>query len=347
MSALFGFRAKWTSWNRGWDDWLIRWQTQWRWWARRWAFAVTACLAAWGVGVWLQTQSWQEFAQVQREVQALQAQLAAAPAVRRTLDAEAVADGLHLVPTADHQEQMWQHVQNTLAQHHIRLMALQPVPETWAAPLPSQAMAFRLQGRFEHWAGAWAALVRMGPVWSMDRLRVVPSTGKEGVDIEVVWRVWSRPAHAGPDAHRALWAGGLHTLPLTELVPNRSSVFDMPTLMVQHVVVAARANDLLSTVAAVGVLPPTVGVAALAAPDLVFSHEPERWPMLPLRVIGIWHQGDQAEAVLANATHWFRTQEGRQLSLEGHRVGHIGRDAIHVRDPDGRVQVFQMEAKIP
>ena len=80
---------------------------------------------------------------------------------------------------------------------------------------------------------------------------------------------------------------------------------------------------------------------------LIFSHAPERQPMQPLRVLGIWRDGEQAEALLANATHWFRIREGRQLSLEGHRVSRIGGDGIQVHDPRGRVLTLRMEDMSP
>jgi Tfp pilus assembly protein PilP len=96
-----------------------------------------------------------------------------------------------------------------------------------------------------------------------------------------------------------------------------------------------------------GSMPGSTARADALPKEPVFSSEPERWPMLSLRLIGIWRQGDQAEAVVANAAHWFRTQEGRQISLEGHRVWRIGWDDIHVRDPAGRLQTFQMEAGAP
>ena len=85
-----------------------------------------------------------------------------------------------------------------------------------------------MQARYENWAGAWTSLVRLGPVWSMDRLRVVPSADKQSVDIEVVWRAWFNPGRAGSQPHNAVFAGGLPAASQAPLSKHGASVFDMP-----------------------------------------------------------------------------------------------------------------------
>jgi hypothetical protein len=347
MKTRLGLKARWISWNVGDPDWGIRFQAHWRWWARRWGFAVTACVLAWVLGMWLYAPTWQAHAQLKSEVQGLQAQLAAVPAPRSKASGPLMSDEVHRLPSLDQQEQVWAYLRNTLAQHQVKLMLMQPVSEVGSAPLPSQAMSLRLQARYENWAGAWASLVRMGPVWSMDRLRVVPSADKTSVDIEVVWRAWFNPGMAGSIPHNAVFAGGLPAAPSAPLTKHLASVFDMPFSMTAPLEREAPTVVTSSTGAAVGVLPESTALADAPPKEPLFLSEPERWPMLPLRVIGVWRQGNQAEAVVANAVHWFRTQEGRQISLEGHRVWRIGRDDIHVRDPAGRVQTFQMEARAP
>jgi hypothetical protein len=256
-------------------------------------------------------------------------------------------DEVNRLPSLDQQEQVWAYLRNTLAQHQVKLMLMQPVSEVGHAPLPSQAVSMRMQARYENWARAWASLVRMGPFWSMDRLRVVPSADKQSVDIEVVWRAWFNPGRAGRIAHNAVIAGGLPAAPQVPLSRHGASVFDMPLSMRPQLQRVTSTVATPPTAAAVGALPDSTARADVPPKELLFSSEPERWPMLSLRLIGIWRQGDQAEAVMANAAHWFRTQEGRQISLEGHRVWRIGWDDIHVRDPAGRVQTFQMEAGAP
>lgn len=337
MSAGSSTFAQQPPWKVGLGDWGSRVQAQWRWWARRWAFAVSACLLTWGVGMWVHADIWVDFVQTRQAVQSLQAQLAALPPARPVTEEGVANPEIQRLPAPEQYGPMWMNLKNALSKHRVRLISMQPVTEPWLAPLPSEAMVMRLQARFENWAGLWAALVQMGPVWSMDRLRVVPSAGMEGVDIEVVWRIWAQPQHAGNVKDDAEWArsmSAIHDIPPQARGP---SVFESP-------------GKVKKTASA----PPTGPQASVRTADsvstpheLIFSHAPERQPMLPVRVMGIWRDGEQAEAVLANATHWFRIREGRQLSLEGHRVSRIDGDGIQVRDPQGRVLTLRMEEMSP
>ena len=339
MSALPSIFAQLPSWKVGLGDWGSRAQVQWRGWARRWAFAVMACLLSWGAGMWLHADIWLDLVQTRQEVQALQAQLAAAPQGRPVIEERVVPPEIQRLPSPDQHGQMWTILKNALAKHRVQLISMQPVTETWPAPLPSHAMVMRLQARFENWVGLWAALVQMGPVWSMDRLRVVPSAGMEGVDIEVVWRIWAQPQHAGHDKEKdndkddAELARSMSAALDTPPQGMGSSVFESPGALKKRV--NAPVADVQTAVRTADTVSPPH--------HLIFSHAPERQPMQPLRVLGIWRDGEQAEALLVNATHWFRIREGRQLSLEGHRVSRIGGDGIQVRDPQGRMLTLRME----
>jgi hypothetical protein len=287
--------------------------------------------------MWLYADIWLDLTQTKYEVHTLQAQVAAAPQRHPATEEFVAADVILRLPTPEEQGQMWTILKNALAKHRVQLISMKPVTEPWPAPLPSHAMVMRLQARFENWAGLWAALVHMGPVWSMDRLRVVPSSGMEGVDIEVVWRIWAQPQHADNEKDDAELARSMSATLDTPPHVMGSSVFELPGVLKK------------SASAPVAGVPTSVRTADTVSPphNLIFSHAPERQPMQPLRVLGIWRDGEQAEAVLANATHWFRIREGRQLSLEGHRVGHIGSDGIQVRDPHGRVLTIRMEDRAP
>lgn len=320
------------------EDWGIRLQQRYRGWLRRWALAVLACPLAWALGMWLHAQTWRDHAQAQHDVRALQAQLAAVPAGQARNVGIEVDTATTPLPTADQRAMMWTRLPNTLAKHQVRLVAMQAVNEAMAAPLPSEAMALRLQARFENWAGLWAVLSQMGPVWSMDRLRVVPSSGQEGVDIEVVWRIWSTNAEGAKSQDGDALAGAFTNLPEGRLWKQGASIFD--GVRSPLVVKATAAASAMTEAAVVPGAPPL-------PQDLMFTNEPERWPMLPMRVIGIWRQGDRMEAWVANHTHWFRVQEGRQLSLEGHRVWRISHEEVQVRDLRDQVQTLKMEAKTP
>ena len=339
--------AQWVSWNAAGPDWGIRVQALCRWWARRWGYAVTACSLAWVLGVWLHAATWQTHAQLESEVKALHAQLATVSSPRPKASGPLMSDDVHRLPSLGQQEQVWAYLRNTLAQHQVKLMLMQPVSEGGPAPLPSQAMSMRLQARYENWAGAWASLVRLGPMWSIDRLRVVPSADKPNVDIDVVWRAWFNPGMADSLPHNAVFAGGLPASPQSPLSKALTSVFDMPFSILPPVESEAQTAAVARTSTAVGALPDSTALADASPQEPLFSSEPERWPMLPLRLIGIWRQGEQAQAVLVNAAHWFRTQEGQQISREGHKVWRIGQDDIHVQDPAGRLHTFQMGASAP
>lgn len=343
MSALPWMVEKLHAWLGGRGDWRLRMQAQWRWWVRRWAFAVVSCLLAWGSGGWWHAETWRAFAQTRQEVLSLQAQIAGLPQGPSVVSEVHMADVIRRLPAADELEQIWTLLQKTLAMHQVRLVSMQPVNEPWLAPLPSHAMALRLQARYENWAGLWSALARMGPVWSMDRLRVVPRTDGDGVDIEVVWRLWTRPQGTEKVTTETPLANLLTQLEAKTLSKG-ASVFSGV-----GVTPAGLAPVREAVGPAVGVLPAPDQTPDFLAPsgELIFSHEPERWPMRPLRVIGFWQHGDQTEAVLANATHWFRIREGRQLSLEGHRVWRVVADGIQIRDPQGRISTIRMEDRAP
>ena len=320
------------------QGWGIRLQRGYRGWARRWGWALLACLMAWALGMWLHSQTWLDHAQAQRDVRTLQAQLAAVPAGRPARVGLEAGSAITPLPTADQRGQMWSLLPGHLAKHQVRLLAMQAVNEAMAGPLPSEAMALRLQARFENWAGLWSVLAQMGPVWSMDRLRVVPSAGLQGVDIEVVWRIWSTSAALAKPQDGDPWAEAFTHWPAPRLSNEGPSIFD-------------GVRSPLATQVAAAASPLTDAAQAPAAPPLpqglMYSSEPERWPMLPLRLIGIWQQADRTEAWVANDSHWSRVEEGRQLSQAGHRVWRIGQDEVQVRDRHGQVQSLKMEAQLP
>ena len=341
-----GLTLKWargSTWGAGRQERGIRLQQRYRGWARRWAWALGAGLTAWGLGVWLHAPTWLEHAQAKQDVAALQAQLAAVPTRQTTQQGVAADPALWPLPRPDQLGPMWTLLPSALAPYRVRLLTMQPVQEAMTASLPSQAMALRLQARFENWAGLWAVLAQMGPVWSMDRLRVVPSTGGEGVDIELVWRIWFRTEEATRPANGVASNGLAWALANPQGSEARggmggASVFESVRSPAE-VKAVAEAKPLKEA----AVVPGTLALPQ----DLVFANEPERWPVLPMRLVGILRHGQQVEAVLANDRHWWRAQVGRQISLEGHRVWRIGHDDLQVRDPQGRIQTLKMEARTP
>jgi pimeloyl-ACP methyl ester carboxylesterase len=47
---------------------------------------------------------------------------------------------------------------------------------------PSQAVALRLQARFDDWVAVWAAMNARGPVWGIERLRITPQGGEVAME---------------------------------------------------------------------------------------------------------------------------------------------------------------------
>ena len=297
--------------------------------------------------MWWHAQSWTDYALVRHEVKALQTQLGAVSAEPLQTGKLAMAEVMADLPTPEQPDQMWNHLQKVLLQYRVRLLSMQPVNDVLIAPLPSRAMVMRLQARYENWAQVWRVLVQMGPVWSMDRLSVVHSTDAHGVDIEVVWRIWSRDQGAARDQDQTPWEWPVSTLADVKWLQAGPTVFGLPTRNTLSKGLDAELPLGVQVGAASGVLADPASAPEPWPQDLQFTHEPERWPMRPMRLVGIWRQGQQAQAIVANSTHWFRTEEGKPLSLEGHRVWRIGGEDMQVRDPQGRVQTIQMEAKAP
>jgi hypothetical protein len=297
--------------------------------------------------MWWHAQAWTHHAQARNEVQTLQAQLGAASPEPMQTGQLALTEALEGLPSPEQQEHMWHHLQKVLAHYRVRLLSLQPVNEALLAPLPSQAMVMRLQARYENWAQVWQVLAQMGPVWSIDRLSVVHSTDAQGVDIEVVWRIWSRALDGESAQGKSPSAWPLPVLSDARSLLEGPSVFGLPTRSAPPLGPDAKQPSGVQVCAAARVWSDAAGAAEPLPQDLQFTQEPERLPMRALRLIGIWWQGQQAQAIVANGTHWFRAQEGQPLSLEGHRVWRIGGQEIQVRDPQGRIQTIRMEGKAP
>ena len=163
------------------------------------------------------------------------------------------------------------------------------------------------------------------------------------MDIELVWRLWTQAQGTEKVSTETPLISLLKELEAKPLSKG-ASVFSAVGLNPEG---HAPAREAFA--AAVGILPASPQTSDLldAPAELIFLHEPERWPMRPLRVIGLWQDGDQKEAVLATATHWFQIREGRQLSLEGHRVWRVVVDGIQIRDPQGRISTIRMEDRAP
>ena len=129
MSALPSTFAQLPPWKVGLGDWGSRAQARWRGWARRWAFAVMACLLTWGAGMWLHADIWLDLVQTRQAVQALQAQLAAAPQGRPVTEEWVDPPEIQRLPAPEQYGPMWMNLKNALSKHRVRLISMQPVTE--------------------------------------------------------------------------------------------------------------------------------------------------------------------------------------------------------------------------
>lgn len=321
----------------GWQaEWPTRLQSQLRRTFRRWVYAGMG--AALGVTlVWvLQAEALEEVWRTEQALDTWRAQVVERPQARPSgtpavarLSTEQATQMLDHLPGQSAQARLWPALQQVFARRHVQLLSLRPVQERLAAPLPSQAMAWRLQARFGDWAQAWADMNEGVPVWTIDRMRISPRTPPQAVpevEIDVVLRVWLRQDPEGPLA----WSG--RAGPQSASVPHAAAVFvgDNP-LQAHALAVSAQA-------------------AADAAKPLVAgpsdSPDPSDWPWARVRLTGIWQQSPTRQAILEFGPHWAWARAGQRISLEGHVLESIGDQSVSVRSGQGVVKELNF-AKVP
>lgn len=220
------------------------------------------------------------------------------------------------------QARLWPALHQVLERRHVQLLSLRPVEERLVAPLPSQALALRLKARFDDWAQAWADMSEGIPVWSMDRVRITPRTDPQGfVEIDVVLRVWLR---AGPDGPLA-WSGQGGPVPVSG--PHASAVFFSDRLAQMPLRQGTLTPDQQDAATSVPVWPGD-------------SPDPEHWPWAHTRLMGIWQESPNRQAVLGFGSHWAWARTGQRISQEGHVLETIGDQSVTVRSVQGTVQVL-------
>jgi hypothetical protein len=332
-----------STWPSSWGDaaWRTRWQ---RWQAtlpgllqrqvrrtfRRWIYAATA-FAAGVAGVWLaHADALDEFWRSEQTLVALRRQVATAPAASAvTPQPGAVMNVLTLVQVLDHlpglsaQARLWPSLQQTLARQRLQLLSFRPVEDPMAAPLPSQAVALRLRGRFEDWVRAWSAMSEGVPVWSMERVHIHPQADSTAVEIDVLLRVWLR---AGPDGPRA-WQG--------------QGAAVSSAARAERVFASSQPGDQIAPAGLSTHEPVANAITTKSEP--MDAQDPRHWPLTGLRLLGIWHEADARYAILAFGAHWVRAQVGQRVSQEGHRLETIGDQTVNLRVGQGPVQVLNLE----
>ena len=297
---------------------------------RRWVYACTAFFAVLLVmGLW-QAETLEELWQAQGVLADLRVQVATQP---RDLPgasdsakgeaAQALSQSLAHLPGVSSRSLLWPALQQSFERHRLELLSLQPVSDKVAAPLPSQAVALRLRGRFDDWGRAWTDLSEGVPVWTMERLRITPQAHAPWVDIDVLLRVWLRADQDGDKA----WRG--------QTVSNTVST-QGPAVFFHG---APAGSEMVMALAPAGL------DGALAAPQssAVDSPDPKHWPMAGVRLLGVWHGPQTVHAILAFGPHWVSAQVGHRVSQEGHRLVAIGDQAVSLRAGLEPVRVLTFE----
>ena len=285
---------------------------------RRWVYACAAFFAMLLVfGLW-QLESLEELWQAQSVLSELRDQVAAQPrdlvlasSLAKGEVAQALAQSLAHLPGSSSRSQLWPSLQQSFERHRLVLLSLQPVSDAVAAPLPSQAVALRLRGRFDDWGRAWTALSEGMPVWTLERVHITPQAHAPWVEIDVLLRVWLR---ADQDGEKA-WRG--------QSVSNTVSIQESAVFFHGALSGSGSAMSLVSS-----------GIdGALAAPQAAVqdSPDPVHWPITGLRLLGVWHGPETAHAILAVGPHWVSAQIGQRVSQEGHRLVAIGDQAVSLR----------------
>jgi hypothetical protein len=218
---------------------------------------------------------------------------------------------------------------------------------------PSQAVALRLQARFDDWVAVWAAMNTHGPIWGIERLRITPQGG--GVAIEAVLRLWlSSAATSTPGGGGALALGELFPGPAPVGLRSRAvgPVFVTTPLPVVVSSVAApnfKEEDLLSKQTEAGVpsrTTPQESRASVLQTELL-SPDPTDWPLEQVRLAGIWQHAHDAQLILMAGPHWVRARVGQRIGTQGHVVQSIHAREVHLRAAQGPIQVIGFEKANP
>jgi len=341
--------------------WPTLWRDRWRWLARRWAFALAGFgLGLLGIGSW-QLESISALWKIEAQVHDLQAQLLAQQ--EQTSNGPSATSDLNVPmgpppvmawwPAQGTQAEVWPQLERLFAQHRLRLLSLRPERASSMVAWPSQAVALRLQGRFDDWVAVWAALNTRGPVWGIERLLISPQGS--GVTIEAVLRLWLSPratsmTGAGlPQMPDELFTG---SAPVAWRAKAGATVFvTSPSPMVSSSIKAPRLEgvDEVTTPANVNVQPrdSTQQQRASALQTAPLSADPADWPLEQVRLVGIWQQTHEAQPILMAGPYWVQARVGQRIGTQGHVVHSIHAQEVHLRASQGPIQVIGLEKAKP
>ncbi len=330
-------------------------------WLRRWVWAAVGGVAGLLLSQLGTSDVAEQHAQLSQAVAALSTQ---AEAVKPSAAAVAVGVGveesdvaslpgtsapanalwLEQLPSLNPSAPLWTALQQGLTQQGLQVLSLRPLAWSPGVPLGSQAVAVRLQGQFGDWQQAWLALAQAGPVWSLDSLTLSASSLPGQVQLEGVLRVWAHPGAGGRKAWPAGW---------DHLGPSAAASKVNPFALAFS---AAMGGDSTGTVAASmqgtaqGINPGTAqesGELKPADAAMPLPADPRQWPLARIRLLGIWQQGQQTQAVLGAGPHWVALGPGAVLAQEAYLVQAIHADAVVLQSVTGPAvrQVLSLNAR--
>jgi hypothetical protein len=339
------------------------WRDRWRWLARRWAFALGGLVVGMLGVVGLQFEAFQALRESEARVLDLQAKLQAQVGAAQLKPAPWAALNtptgpppvMAWWPVQGTQAVVWPQLEHAMAQHGLRLLSLRPKPPTPVGVWPSQAVALRLQGRFDDWVNAWAGLNSRGPIWGLERLRITPLEG--GVAIDAVLRLWlsPEPSPISPSewTHvRTEWmpAPVLNGRRLGAVAPVFVATV-LPSSTLTGVAAGLKDEDPLTLSAGTAFrssakAPESPGLPS-PMPMPTLSPDPADWPLEHVRLVGVWQQGQGAHPILMAGQHWTLARVGQRIGQQGHVVDSIQAGAVHLRAVQGPVWVIGLEKAKP
>lgn len=309
-------------WTQGWHLGL-QWLQQW---ASVWVGLATGFMLAWV----LADEHMQSHGLAEQSVIRLRAQLmgwedslaaGSSATANVRVDSEGDEPTDHL-PGQQSVTRVWSDLQRTLGAQGLRVESLRPLPELLAAPLPSQSVALRVQGQFDDWARAWIALNAQGPVWSLERVNVVPHPVTGGVLIDGVLRVWLKPGPDGPKSWKLQDGTSPERLALRP--PMGPAWFvHAHERMQQH----------------------KGEVPTLTAPldEKTLPSDPLRWPLSRIRLAGILQQGDARQALLVLGQQVVPVRLGQRVAQEDLLVDAVLPGSVRLRSSQGVQHVLDLE----
>ncbi len=289
---------------------------------KRWSLAMGGIVLGFVGVMWVAIDLGAEYEQVQQAVDAAALRLQKLPAPSLSVPSRDPhpASALQARLTVGVPADTWTDVQHALQVHGVQVVSLRVLPQAMGGPLHSQAVALRLQAPFEQWLQAWVALAEAGPVVSLDRMGVTPMEASQGVQLDVVMRLWFKP---GSEVSQATVAWSLDELKSagSGLRAGAHAEVFVPVVRTQ--------------------LPPVLPQSAVAAPERASDEtalpaHPSLWPISRVRLLGTWQQGVQWQAVLGAAQAWAPFGLGSRVAIEGYQLESIRPDAVILRSAQGQ-----------